>query len=65
MTINNITKEVTVSAKAELVKEGKSTLSGQLNLKNALFTDSFEGLTFTCNGAPVEIDENGIVTESR
>ena len=59
LTINNITKEVTVSAKAELVKEGKSTLSGQLNLKNALFTDSFEGLTFTCNGAPVTIDENG------
>ena len=59
LTINNVTKAVTVSAKAELVKEGKSTLSGQLKLKNALFTDSLEGVSFTCNGSPVTIDENG------
>ena len=59
LTINNITKAVTVSAKAEPVKAGKSTLSGQLNLKNGLFADNFDDLTFTCNGSPVTIDENG------
>ena len=59
LTINNITKAVTVSAKAEPVKAGKSTLSGQLNLKNVLFADSLDGVTFTCNGSPVTIDENG------
>ena len=59
LTINNVTKAVTVSATAELVKEGKSTLSGQLNLKNALFADSLDGVTFTCNGSPVTIDDNG------
>ena len=59
LTIKNVTNEISISASAELMTEGNSTLSGKLNLKNALFTDSFEGLTFTCNGAPVEIDENG------
>ena len=59
LTINNITKAVTVSAKAEPVKEGKSTLSGQLQLKNGLFADSFDGVSFTCNGSPVTLDENG------
>ena len=59
LTINNITKAVTVSAKAEPVKAGKSTLSGQLNLKNGLFADSLDGVSFTCNGSPVTIDENG------
>ena len=59
LTIKNVTNEISVSASAELIAEGNSTLSGKLNLKNALFTDNFEGLTFTCNGAPVEIDENG------
>ena len=59
LTINNITKEVIVSAKAEPVNAGKSTLSGQLNLKNGLFADSFDGVSFTCNGSPVTIDENG------
>ena len=59
LTINNITKAVTVSAIAEVLKEGKSTISGQLNLKNALFADSLDGVTFTCNGSPVTIDENG------
>ena len=59
LTINNITKEVTVSAVAEIMTEGNSTLSGKLNIKNALFTDSFDGVSFTCNGAPVTIDENG------
>ena len=59
LTINNITKEVTVSAVAEVMKEGNSTLSGQLQLKNALFADSFDGVSFTCNGSPVTIDANG------
>ena len=59
LTINNVTKEISVSAATEVVTEGNSTLSGQLNIKNALFADNFEGLTFTCNGAPIEIDENG------
>lgn len=59
LTINNITKETTVSATAEAMKEGKSTLGGQLKLKNALFTDSLEGVSFTCNGSPVTVDENG------
>ena len=59
LTINNVTKMITVSAVAEVIKEGKSTLSGQLQLKNALYADNFEGLTFTCNGSPVTIDENG------
>ena len=59
ITINNVTKVVTVSAVAEKMKEGKSTLSGQLNLKNALFADSLDGVSFTCNGSPVTIDENG------
>ena len=59
LTINNVTKEVIVSAIAEVMKEGKSTLSGQLQLKNALFADSLEGVTFTCNGSPITIDENG------
>ena len=59
LTISNITKEVTVSAKAEPMKDGKSTLSGQLQLKNGLFADSLDGVTFTCNGSPVTIDENG------
>ena len=59
LTIKNVTNEISVSGSAELMTEGNSTLSGKLNLKNALFADSFEGLTFTCNGAPVEIDENG------
>ena len=59
LTINNITKEITVSAVAEAMKEGNSTLSGQLHIKNALFTDSFDGVIFTCNGSPVTIDENG------
>ena len=59
LTINNITKEVTVSAVAEIMKEGNSTLSGKLQLKNALFADNFDGIVFTCNGSPVTIDENG------
>lgn len=59
LTINNVTKEVTVSAVAEVMKEGNSTLSGQLQLKNVLFSDSLDGVTFTCNGSPVTIDENG------
>ena len=59
LTINNITKEVTVSAVAEIMTEGNSTLSGQLKLKNILFADSFDGVSFTCNGSPVTIDENG------
>ena len=59
LTINNITKEVTVSAVAETMKEGNSTLSGQLHIKNVLFADSLDGVTFTCNGSPVTIDENG------
>jgi hypothetical protein len=59
LTINNVTKEVTVSAVAEVMKEGKSTLSGQLQLKNALFADNLDGVTFTCNGSPVTIDANG------
>ena len=59
LTINNITKEITVSAVAETMKEGNSTLSGQLHIKNSLFTDSFDGVIFTCNGSPVTIDENG------
>ena len=59
LTINNITKEVIVSAKTELAKDGKSTLSGHLQLKNALCVDSYDGVTFTCNGSPVTIDENG------
>lgn len=59
LTVNNVTKEVTISATAEAVKDGKSTLSGQLQLKNALFTDSLEGVSFTCNGSPVTLDENG------
>jgi hypothetical protein len=59
LTINNITKEVTVSAVAEVITEGKSTLSGQLHLKNVLFADTLDGVTFTCNGSPVTIDANG------
>lgn len=59
LTINNITKEITVSAVAEAMKEGNSTLSGQLHIKNVLFADSLDGVTFTCNGSPVTIDENG------
>jgi hypothetical protein len=59
LTINNITKEITVSAVAEAIKEGNSTLSGQLHIKNVLFADSLDGVTFTCNGSPVTIDENG------
>ena len=59
LTISNVTKEVAVSAKAELMTEGNSTLSGQLQIKNALFADGFDGVTFTCNGSPVTIDENG------
>lgn len=59
LTINNITKEITVSAVAEYLSEGNSTLSGQLHLKNALFADSLDGVTFTCNGSPVTIDKNG------
>lgn len=59
LTINNVTKEVTVSAVAEIMKEGNSTLSGQLQLKNAVYADSFEGVIFTCNGSPVTIDDNG------
>ena len=59
LTINNVTKEVTVSAVAEVMKEGNSTLSGQLQLKNAMYADSFEGVIFTCNGSPVTIDDNG------
>ena len=59
LTINNVTKEVTVSAIAEVIKEGNSTLSGQLKVNNALFADSFDGVTFTCNGSPVTIDDNG------
>ena len=59
MTIKNITKETTVSAVAAVTKSGNSTLSGQLHLNNALFEDTFDGVTFTCNGAPVTIDENG------
>ena len=59
LTINNVTKEVTVSAVAEVMKDGNSTLSGQLQLKNAVYADSFEGVIFTCNGSPVTIDDNG------
>ncbi len=59
LTIKNITKETTVSAVAAVTKSGNSTLSGQLHLNNALFEDTFDGVTFTCNGAPVTIDENG------
>ena len=59
LTINNVTKEVAVSAIAEVIKEGNSTLSGQLQLKNVLYADSLEGVTFTCNGSPVTIDDNG------
>ena len=59
LTINDVTEEITVSAVAEAMKEGNSTLSGQLHIKNALFTDSFDGVIFTCNGSPVTIDENG------
>ena len=59
LTVNNVIKDVTVSATAEVMAVGKSTLSGQLNLKNALFADSFDGVTFTCNGTPVTIDANG------
>ena len=59
LTVGNITKEITISAVAEVIKEGNSTLSGQLILKNALFSDSLDGVTFTCNGSPVTIDENG------
>ena len=59
LTINNVTKEITVSAVAEVIKAGNSTLSGQLKLKNALFADSLDGVTLTCNGSPVTIDENG------
>ena len=59
LTITNITKEVTISAVAEIMTEGNSTLSGKLNIKNALFSDGFDGVSFTCNGAPVTIDENG------
>ena len=59
LTVNNVTKEVTISATAEVVKDGKSALSGQLQLKNALFTDSLEDVSFTCNGSPVTIDDNG------
>ena len=59
LTINNVTKEVAVSAIAEVIKEGNSTLSGQLNLKNVLYADSLDGVTFTCNGSPVTIDDNG------
>ena len=58
LTINNVTKEITVSAVAEVIKAGNSTLSGQLQLKNALFADSLDGVTLTCNGSPVTIDEN-------
>ena len=59
LTISNVTKEITVSAVAEVMKEGKSTLSGQLQLKNALFADSLDGIAFTCNGSPIAIDDNG------
>ena len=59
LTINNVTKEVAVSAIAEVIKEGNSTLSGQLELKNVLYADSLDGVTFTCNGSPVTIDDNG------
>ena len=59
LTVNNVTKEVTISATAEIMKDGKSTLSGQLQLKNALFADSLDGVSFTCNGSPVTLDENG------
>ena len=59
LTINNVTKEVTVSAVAEIIKEGNNTLSGQLKVNNALFADSFDGVTFTCNGSPITIDDNG------
>ena len=59
LTINNVTKEVAVSATAEVIKEGNSTLSGQLQLKNVLYADSLDGVTFTCNGSPVTIDDNG------
>ena len=59
LTINNVTKEITVSAVTEVTTEGNSTLSGQLQIKNALFADGFDGVSFTCNGAPVAIDENG------
>ena len=59
LTISNVTKETTVSSIAEVITEGKSTLSGQLKLKNILFADSLDGVSFTCNGSPVTIDENG------
>ena len=59
LTINNVTKEVAVSAIAEVIKEGNSTLSGQLNLKNVLYADSLDGVILTCNGSPVTIDDNG------
>lgn len=59
LTIKNVTKEITVSAVAEIMTGGNSTLSGQLHINNALFADSLEGVTFTCNGSPVTIDENG------
>ena len=59
LTINNVTKEVAVSAIAEVIKEGNSTLSGQLQLKNVLYADSLDGVSFTCNGSPVTIDDNG------
>ena len=59
LTIRNITKEITVSAVSEVMKEENSTLSGQLHLKNALFADTLDGVTFTCNGSPVTIDDNG------
>jgi hypothetical protein len=59
LTISNVTKEITVSAVVDVMKEGNKTLSGQLHLKNALFADSLDGVTFTCNGSPVAIDENG------
>ena len=59
LTINNVTKEVTVSAVAEAIQEGNSTLSGRLQIKNALYADSLDGVTFTCNGSPVAFDDNG------
>ena len=59
LTISNVTKEVTVSAVAEAIKEGNSTLIGQLKIKNALFADNLDGVSFTCNGSPITIDDNG------
>lgn len=59
LTIGNVTKEVTVSALAELMQEGNGTLSGQLQLKNMLFADNLDGVVLTCNGSPVTIDANG------